>query len=158
MCVFLVTKYQKKHGGNSTGREPFCRFPSVYIECKELKDGMYLVTCTGDGFPSPTISVKHREVIAATSSRVKNKVIYSLTNDINVTCEVHNTVGKNGSHQIEIEDKTKSNFSLLSVVYYTTMFISCAFTICALLFSLFIFNSYFKNVNLEVEAYFSKDM
>ena len=108
-CDIISTEtWRKQHWEN-----PFCRFPTVHIESKELKDGLYLMNCTGDGFPPPTVSLKHRgEIIAATSIRVKNKVIYSLTNDTKVTCEVNNTVGKNESHQIEIEAKTTSHCCL----------------------------------------------
>ena len=78
--IISIETWRKQHWKN-----PFCRFPTVHIEYKELIDGLYLVTCTGDGFPPPTVSLKHRgEVIAATSSRVKNKVIYNLTNDTNL--------------------------------------------------------------------------
>ena len=64
--------WRKQHWKN-----PFCRFPTVNIEYKKFKDGLYLVICTGDGFPPPTVSLKHKgEVIAA--KRAKTQLIYSL--------------------------------------------------------------------------------
>ena len=79
--------WRKQHWDN-----PFCIFPTVHIEYKKLKNGMYLVTCTGNGFPLPSFSLTHDGQVIATSG-VKKQVIYGLMNDTNVTCEANSKMG-----------------------------------------------------------------
>ena len=131
---------------------------------------MYLVSCTGDGFPFPSFSLKHDGQVIATSG-VKKQVIYILMNDTNVTCEANSKMGKNESHLVVTDQKDgtdtciivkcsynngsdndpgnmrNSTISVLSIIYCTAMFVSCAFTMGALIVSLYIFNFYFKQLD-----------
>ena len=170
ICNKMSTEsWRKLHWDN-----PFCIFPTVQIEYKKLTNGMYLVTCTGDGFPSPSFSLKHDGQAIATSG-VKTQIIYGLMNDTNVTCEANSKMGKTESHLVETDQKDEndtclivkcscnngsdndlgnmrnSTFSLLSVIYCTTMFVSCAFTMGALIVSLCIFNFSFKQFDNNYE-------
>ena len=69
---------------------------------------MYLVTCTGDGFPSPSFSLKHDGQAIATS-RVKKQVIYGLVIDANVTCEANSKMGKTDSHLVVTDQKDETD-------------------------------------------------
>ena len=81
--------WRKQHWYN-----PFCIFPTDLIEYKKIKNGMYLVTCTGGGFPLSSFSLKHDGQVIATSG-VNKQVLYGLVNDANVTCEANSKMGKN---------------------------------------------------------------
>ena len=92
-------KWRKQHWEN-----PNCTFPKVHGEYKKFDD-IYIVKCTGDGFPPPKVSLKHEGHVIATS--VQNpQVIYGLTNYTNVTCEVINAVGINESTINDLEKET----------------------------------------------------
>ena len=148
-------KWRKMHWEN-----PFCTFPTVLAEYKEFDD-IYIVKCTGDGFPLPKVFFKHQGQVVATSLK-NSQVIYGIINDTNVTCEASNPVGnteihlmgkdeqEEGDSPISVkcdnisdntqEDITSCKCSVLSLGYYITMFISCVFTISALVVSLYLFN------------------
>ena len=172
-CKEMSTKmWRKQHWEN-----PYCTRPTVQVTYKEFDD-VYVIKCTGDGFPLPKVSLKQEGKIIATS--VGNpQVIYGLNNDINVTCHGNNPVGKievainvSGHQEVgiiqqEIIEKhlqkggickcnCECNFSLsyqdvpsnrlpmFYIIWYTIMFVSCAFTVIALIVSLCMFNFSFQ--------------
>ena len=91
ICNDMSTEtWRKQHWKN-----PICVFPTVHIEYKQIIDGVYFIKCTGDGFPPPTVSLKHGKVMAI--SQQESHVLYGLTNNTNVTCEVRNSVGNHDS-------------------------------------------------------------
>ena len=151
--------WKKQHWEN-----PFCMFPTVDVNFKEC-DEVYIVKCSGDGFPPPRVFLKHEGKVIATS--VQNpQVIYALFYDINVTYEVSSPVGvtemtisvtdsENGLEVIENPHKktqvlkcnncslfdhgvASTRLSMFSIVYYTIMLVSCALTTIALVVSLYI--------------------
>ena len=154
-------KWRKMHWEN-----PFCKFPTVRVEYKEFDD-IYIVKCTGDGFPLPKLFFKHQGQVVATSLE-NSQVIYGIINDTNITCEARSPVGNIESHLMGIdeqeegdspisvkcsntsdntqEDITSCKCYVLSLGYYTTMFISCVVTISALVVSLYIFNISFRQL------------
>ena len=78
--------WRKQHWEN-----PFCMFPTVRVNFKEC-DEEFIVKCSGYGFPLPSVFLKHEGKVIATS--VQNpQVIYTLFDDINVTCEVSSPLG-----------------------------------------------------------------
>ena len=154
--------WEKQHWEN-----PFCMFPTVDVNFKEC-DEVYIVKCSGDGFPPPRVFLKHEGKVIATS--VQNpQVIYALFYDINVTCEASSPVGvtkmtisvtdsENGLDVIENPHKktevhkcnnsslfdpsvASTRLSMFSIFYYTITFISWALTTIALVVSLYIFLS-----------------
>ena len=81
-------------------------FLTVHVDYKEFDD-VYIIRCTGAGFPLPKVFIKHEGKVIATS--VENpQVIYGLTNYTNVTCEVSNAVGINEStiNRTDLENET----------------------------------------------------
>ena len=93
--------WRKQHWEN-----PNCRFPMVQVDYKAFDD-VYIIRCTGAGFPLPKVSIKHEGKVIANS--VENpQVIYGLTNYTNVTCEVSSVVGINEStiNRTDLEKET----------------------------------------------------
>ena len=87
-CNEMSTEmWRKQHWEN-----PFCTRPTVQVDYKKFDD-VYIIKCTGDGFPPPKVSLKQEGQDIATSVQ-KPQVIYGLNNDTNVTCQVINPVGK----------------------------------------------------------------
>ena len=147
-------------------KNPFCTFPTVRVDYTEF-DNIYIIKCTEDGFPLPEVSFKYQGHVVAASLN-KSQVIYSIINDTNITCEASNPVGnieiylmgkdeqEEGDSPISVkcnntsdniqEDITSCKCSVLSLCYYITMFISCVFTISALVVSLYIFNISFRQL------------
>ena len=127
--------WRKQHWEN-----PNCTFPKVHGEYKKFDD-IYIVKCTGDGFPPPNVSLKHEGKVIVTS--VQNlQVIYGLTNYTNVTCEVSNAVGNNESTINDLENETnqcifpaekrtlKVTSSLMNMVTYLLGPFFVSFGIC----------------------------
>ena len=145
---------------------PFCTFPTVRVEYKEFDD-IYIVKCTGDGFPLPKVFYKHQGQVVATSLR-NFQVMYGIINDTNVTCKATNPVGNSESHLMRNDEQEEDDTSIsvnsnnisdnsqeditsckcfvLSLGYYITMFISCVFTFSALVVSLYIFSISFRQL------------
>ena len=161
ICNKISTeKWRKMHWEN-----PFCTFPTVRVDYKEFDD-IYIVNCTGDGFPLPKVFFKHKGHVAVRSLK-NSQVIYSINNDTNITCEARSPVGNIESHLMgkdeqeegdspisvkckNTSDNTQEDISckcsVLSLGYYTTMFISCVFTISALVVCLYIFSISFRQL------------
>ena len=155
--------WRKQHWEN-----PNCTFPMVHGEYKKFDD-IYIVKCTGDGFPPPKVSLKYEGKVIATS--VQNpQVIYGLTKYTNVICEVSNAVGINeltinrtGAlkevriNQQEVMDQNIPNprLSTFSIVSYTVIFVLCSFSAIALIVSLYMFNLFFQQFHYTYETYAS---
>ena len=156
-------KWRKQHW-----EKPNCTFPMVHVYCKEFDD-IYIIKCTGDGFPPPKVSFKHEGHVIATSVQ-NQQVIYGLTNYTNVTCEVSNAVEINEStinrtgplkevriNQQEVMDQDIPNprLSTFSIVSYTVMLVLCSFSAIALIVSLYMFNLFFRQFHYTYETYVS---
>ena len=153
-------KWTKMHWEN-----PFCTFPTVHVDYKEY-DEVYIIKCTGNGFPIPKVFFKHKGHVVARSLK-KSQVIYGISNDTNVTCEASSPVGNIESHLMgkDEQEQDRSPISVkcnntsdnnqeditsckcyVSLGYHITMFISCVFTISALVVSLYIFSISFQQL------------
>ena len=89
-CTKLSTEtWRKQHWDN-----PYCTYPTVHVEYRQEADGTYSVTCTGNGFPHPTVTVKYAG-LAVTNTDFKNKVIYGPVRGLSVRCSAKNVVGYN---------------------------------------------------------------
>ena len=70
--------------------------------------------------------------------------------DENDTCIIVKCSSNNGSDNV-LGNMRNSTISVLSIIYCTTMFVSCVFNIGALIFSLYIFNFLFKQLDNNYE-------
>ena len=147
-------------------KNPICVFPTVHIEYKQIIDEVYFIKCTGDGFPPPKVTLKHGKVMAI--SQQESHVLYGLTNNTNVICEVRNSVGNHESTLRKIKNNdvvlvtkkasptdqtvSQSKFSVISFVCYLILSFSCVLTFSALVVSLYIFNFSFQHLLLFSEA------
>ena len=62
--------WRKQHFDN-----PYCVFPTVHVVYEEIKDGEYIVNCTGYGFPLPRVTLKHKETVI-TNRELNSKIIF----------------------------------------------------------------------------------
>ena len=149
--------WRKQHWENS-----YCTRPKVQVAYKEFDD-VYIIKCIGDGFPPPKVSLIRVEQVIATI--VQNPwVIYGLNTDTNVTCKVSNSVGmiemaiNVSGHQEEvgiIHQEIIETHPQKGGIWYTIMFVSCAFTVIALIVSLCMFNFSFQQFHNTYETYVS---
>ena len=179
-------QWRKQHFDN-----PYCVFPTVHVVYEEIKDGEYIVNCTGYGFPLPRVSLKNKGNVIS-NMELKSKIVFGPVMGKNITCTAHSSLGitkamwnKMDDGHVELTDSSTNTFkykykyeyeykykyiqthsnttpqhtfsegdflgvfhiSISFIFYIVTMFVSSAFTNVALVVSLYIFISYFRQLD-----------
>ena len=156
---------------------PYCAVPTVDIVAFEkMNDGNYIINCTGHGVPPAMVSVKYEGGVIV-NRKFMSQIVFGPVTERNVTCRGKNAVGIsevmwNGTddRQNELTDtffttpphtfsageegdvSSVFNISISFIFYSVTLFVSSAFTNVALVISLYIFISYFRQLDMVYDS------